>query len=126
MFAGKARVTLTSVLSRKHFTYKLEKSDDGNVTFVRALCGSDNTVNGAWMYIGAIFADGILRAGKKGDSGWASFQALDWALKKLRRNPSIPDSLTIQHNDYCGRCGRDLTDPVSVETGFGPICRGLV
>lgn len=23
----------------------------------------------------------------------------------------------------CGRCGRKLSDPVSIQTGYGPICR---
>jgi len=36
---------------------------------------------------------------------------------------NIPAALTIQHNDACGRCGRELTDPISVATGLGPICR---
>lgn len=124
IFSGKAVVTLTSAASGTHFTFKISASDDGNVFFVKHLFGPDNSWNGDWAFLGVVFPDNraILRAGKKGKPDAPSFKALAWTLGNLAAG-SIPDSLTIQHNDACGVCGRELTDPVSVATGIGPVCR---
>jgi hypothetical protein len=125
IFGGKAVVTLTST-SSTHFTFKITASDDGNVFFVKHLFGPDNSWDGDWAFLGVVFADNrtVLRAGKKGKPDAPSFKALNWALGHLRAGVGdIPADLTIQHNDQCGVCGRELTDPVSVATGIGPICR---
>ena len=124
IFSGKAVVTLTST-SGTHFTFKLSQSDDERVFFVNHLFGSDNSWDGDWAFLGIVFDDNHSRlvAGKKGKPNAASFKALAWTLQHLAAG-GIPEALTIQHNDACGRCGRELTDPVSVATGLGPICRG--
>ena len=124
IFSGKAVVTLTST-SGTHFTFKLSQSDDERVFFVKHLFGSDNSWNGDWAFLGIVFDNNHSRlvAGKKGKSNADSFKALAWTLQHLAAG-SVPEALTIQHNDACGRCGRDLTDPVSVALGLGPICRG--
>ena len=125
IFSGKAVVTLTST-SGTHFTIKISEKD-GNVFFVNHLFGPNNAWDGDWAFLGFIKAqDGAptscLLAGNKGKPDAPSFKALSWTLAHLNRG-SIPAALTIQHNDACGRCGRELTDPISVATGLGPICR---
>jgi len=124
IFSGKAVVTLTSAATGTHFTFKLSQSDDERVFFVKHLFGSDNSWDGDWAFLGTVFNDSrhALRAGKKGKPDATSFKALNWTLGLLASD-LIPAELTIQHNDSCGRCGKDLTDPVSVATGLGPICR---
>jgi len=126
---GKAVVTLTSAKTNTHFTYKVSLGDGDDIFFVKHLYGSDNSRNGDWAYLGFIKAsagDGVpttgLIAGRKGLPDAPSFQAFAWTLKHLAAG-SIPEQLTIQHNDQCGRCGRDLTDPISIATGLGPVCR---
>ncbi len=37
----------------------------------------------------------------------------------------LPAGLTAQESDHCGRCGRELTDPVSIARGIGPHCLGI-
>lgn len=36
----------------------------------------------------------------------------------------MPDGLEAHEESRCGRCGRQLTDPVSIERGIGPECYG--
>jgi hypothetical protein len=35
-------------------------------------------------------------------------------------------ALEVWHDGRCGRCHRQLTDPVSIETGFGPECIKII
>ena len=118
IFSGKAVVTLTSATTGTHFTFKLSEKD-GEIFFVKHLFGPDNSWNGEWAFLGFIEADGegvptsTLIAGRKGKPDAPSFKALSWALAHLNRG-NIPAELTIQHNDACGKCGRELTDPISV------------
>lgn len=35
----------------------------------------------------------------------------------------LPAGLEVWHDGACCRCGRQLTDPASVEAGIGPTCR---
>ena len=37
---------------------------------------------------------------------------------------SLPPSLEVHEEERCGKCGRQLTDPVSIERGIGPECYG--
>lgn len=43
---------------------------------------------------------------------------------KRIRELNVPEQVHILHLGKCGVCGRPLTDPVSIEVGIGPICRG--
>tara|TARA_R110002126_G_scaffold30086_1_gene98658 strand:+ start:48 stop:488 length:441 start_codon:yes stop_codon:yes gene_type:complete len=127
IFSGKAVVTISSAKTGTHFTFKISEKD-GEVFFVKHLFGPDNSWNGDWDFLGFVRAEdsvpvSCLLAGRKGKPGAPSFKALAWTLINLH-DGKIPDTLTIQHNDACGKCGRELTDPVSVATGLGPICRG--
>lgn len=36
----------------------------------------------------------------------------------------LPEGLTVVEEERCGKCGRALTDPVSIERGIGPECYG--
>lgn len=44
-------------------------------------------------------------------------------LAFLAGEPTAP-GLEIMEESRCGRCGRQLTDPVSIERGIGPECYG--
>jgi hypothetical protein len=50
---------------------------------------------------------------------WCAKQLLRW----VQGQPTAP-SLEIMEESRCGRCGRALTDPVSIERGIGPECYG--
>jgi hypothetical protein len=128
IFSGKAVVTLSST-SGTHFTFKVSAGKDGGIFFVNYLYGPNNAAwGGDWAYSGFVKSDddgnpttGLI-AGRKGTPDAVSFKAFQWALAHLKHG-HIPDTLTIQHNVTCGVCGRELTDPISVATGIGPICR---
>lgn len=50
------------------------------------------------------------------------YQVLQWAIALIWSNSTPPKGYTLDHNGYCGRCGRVLTTPESLKRGLGPEC----
>jgi hypothetical protein len=129
--AGRAVFTLSGKANR--FTYKVTRKDAepgsryGNqpTFFVSLLNGPDNTSD--YCYLGVLdTATGYVRLTKKSRMGIdaPSVKALHWALPKLWAKAPMPPSFEIRHEGKCGRCGRALTVPESIDSGFGPECCG--
>jgi Family of unknown function (DUF6011) len=122
--AGKSTLTLVSVKTGARFTYRISAAPDGNAHFVGLLTGSDNTAD--YKYLGRI-SRGVFWLGRKipraGDISRdaPSAKAFDWTWRQLAKG-ELPESLEIWHEGRCGRCGRKLTVPSSIESGFGPEC----
>lgn len=133
--AGKAAtVTFVSKATQARFTYKIsrpqprdgEQEDLGNgMRFVSVLNGPDNWSN--YQYFGyirrGVFFHGRAKA-KVGENA-PSVKAFDWAWRQLAQG-NMPSSLEVWHEGKCGRCGRKLTVPSSIRSGFGPECEGKV
>lgn len=121
MLAGHAIVTLRSKKTMTRFTYKLTKSDDGRVIFVGLLRGPDNTED--YSYLGYIRRDVYFHGGAKAKISVDadSAKAFDWSYRQLVKG-AMPPQLEVWHEGSCGCCGRVLTVPESVASGFGPTC----
>lgn len=120
MMAGNSTVTIKSVKTGKHFTYKVKKHREKELRFVSVLYDGDDNYN----YIGCIFEAGAFKhtKGSKCLPTAESFRAFNWTWANVRKL-TIPDYLEIWHEGRCGRCGRKLTEPESIRLGIGPICR---
>lgn len=131
---GSACVTLESLKTGTRYTYKISQARDKETNqpqdcyFVGLLCGPDNTSD--YKYIGRI-ARSVFWAGRKfpkaGDiaKDAPSVRAFDWTWRALIQD-RLPEQLAIWHEGRCGRCGRRLTVPSSVQSGFGPECQGKI
>lgn len=118
--AGNARVTLRSMRTGNRFTYRIRESEDGRVFFVSLLTGSDN--ESSYQYLGIIKNGEFTRTAKSRTGEDApGHRAFAWAWGRLRAG-NLPAELEIWHEGSCGRCGRTLTVPESIEHGFGPEC----
>jgi hypothetical protein len=58
-------------------------------------------------------------------------EAARWTVQAVLRylagcNPKFLDLAEIVAEDACGKCGLPLTDPESIERGFGPDCYGML
>jgi hypothetical protein len=51
--------------------------------------------------------------------------AAAWLFGHLLERRPLP-RCTVHHEGRCGRCGRTLTVPESIESGFGPECINYV
>jgi hypothetical protein len=119
--AGKAIFTLENKNSGNRFTYKVKKLKDKDIWFVSVLNGPDNYHN--YHYLGTIFGQEFRATGKSRISVDAlSHKAFKWLNSMLNVNKPMPDGVYIYHEGRCGRCGKRLTVPSSILSGFGPEC----
>lgn len=120
-FGGNARFSLVSLKSGNRKTFRIAKAKDSDdMYFASLLTGPDNTAD--YTYLGFIKGPRkALISGRKGNPSHPAFIALDWALANLDAG-YMPEQLEFWHEGRCARCARPLTDPVSIEAGFGPEC----
>jgi Family of unknown function (DUF6011) len=124
ILAGRATITLRSVKSGQRFTYRINAAESGDTFFVGLLTGPNNFED--YKYLGRISRE-IFWLGRKvprpGDIARdaPSAKAFDWSWRQLVRG-ILPDALEVWHEGACGRCGRRLTVPESIASGFGPEC----
>ena len=121
MLAGNATLTVQNPKTGNRYTYKICQitNEDGEKSpwFVKVLTGEDNT--SSYTYIGFI-RDGKFVCGRKSriSAEAPSVRAFAW----LWRNADDPSPAEVYHEGKCGKCGRKLTVPESIKTGFGPVC----
>ena len=123
--AGHGKATLVGETAR--YTYSFNTSKDDRLVFVRVLTGSDNENDYTYIgYIPVVDNGGVLRlvAGKKGSPGHLAFVGLAWYIHQAQTKPELAEKLTFMHEGTCGKCGRTLTTPESIERGIGPKCYG--
>lgn len=126
ILAGNATFTLTSAKTGTRFTYKIKaKEVEGGKTlhFVSVLTGQDNEAD--YTFLGTIFEGREFRHSKKSHIGVdaPSAKAFAWSFGRIMAD-SLGADATVHHEGRCGRCGRKLTVPDSIELGLGPECAG--
>jgi hypothetical protein len=121
LYGGNSTITLKSGQTGNHYTYKVSISDNNEIFFVSVLSGSDNTTN--YSYIGIIIKNKrfILTKKSKVSADSISFKAFDYFYKQILSG-KISNKLEVLHSGTCAKCGRKLTTPESIKSGFGPIC----
>jgi hypothetical protein len=124
---GNATFTIMNVETGNRFTFKLTRSKPNGdptkppVTFVKVLTGADNESD--YEFIGTVFSDGSFRRSAKSriSEKAPSVIAFSWYWRHLMEG-TLPPNVHTYHEGRCGRCGRLLTVPESVERGIGPEC----
>jgi len=119
--AGKAKITIKSKKTGQHFTYQIQSSRDGR-WFVRTLTSGEDP----WLYLGVIWSNrrfGTTKASPHNARELPAYKAFDWLwTHELCYKFRIHDSLEVYHEGECGMCGGPLTNPESIERGYGPEC----
>ena len=119
--------------------------------FAHVLAGPDNTRD--YRYLGMLWVEQgprtlthlrITRGSRANGYNEATpaFRVCNWAIQVVYyggynlgwndngyatvRKYGLPSGYSIQHAGYCGRCGRLLTVPESIERGIGPDCAAMM
>lgn len=120
--AGQAVFTVSNP-KKEHYTFRIDAVNDlpHQPLFLHLLVsGSDN-----FQYIGMVDREtGYVKTTKasKITEEATSFKVADWALRHAWAGKELPEGYKLQHEGKCGKCGRRLTHPTSLETGLGPEC----
>lgn len=125
---GKATFTVENTETKQHRTYKIRKPEPtakypNPSWFVKVMTGTDNEKH--YSYIGVLDnATGAIRLTKasKFMEGSDVLKAARWVMGRVINQLQIPDQMDIRHSGKCGRCGRTLTTPESLDRGIGPEC----
>lgn len=122
VLAGRAVFTVLNPNTGNRFTYRVNAGKgEGAPHFVSVLTGPDNTAD--YTYLGCIFADGRFVVTRKStiSPSAPSAVAFSWVWKRLQAGRDLGPA-EVHHEGHCGRCGRALTVPESIESGIGPTC----
>jgi hypothetical protein len=122
--AGNATLTISSLRTGARFTYKVRQAKDKEnglvkpgMYFVSLLSGPDNENDYACL--------GMIRNGRftltKASKAGAEALSVK-AFEFFMRMPVLHPQIEIRHEGHCGRCGRTLTVPESIDLGIGPEC----
>lgn len=134
MLAGHSFFTIKKIETGGRFTYRVTVPEDQKehptLFFVSVLTGSDNTND--YSYIGCIRAQNngshTFYYGNKSKIGKEapSVRVFDAIFSFVSTAHRIPKGIEIWHEGKCGRCGRTLTVPESIENGIGPECAKIM
>jgi hypothetical protein len=127
ILAGQATITIRKPSTGGRFTYKIsiprnQKPEEAKIWFVSVLSGSDNT--GDYSYIGFIRDRKFFHGGAKAKAraGAPSVVVFEVVFNRNISRGVLDPKLEVWHEGRCGRCGRKLTVPESIESGIGPEC----
>lgn len=124
--AGRAIFTVKSKTGQ-YYTYKVGKSEGSEkfspAWFIHLLTGPDNT--SSYTYMGMLNPkDGTIRLthSSRFSDDSLPVKVARWATNIIWAGKPLPEGYAIEHMGLCGRCGRALTVPSSIESGIGPEC----
>ena len=121
ILAGNATFTIVSKKTGARFTYRVLRrpldtanGEERYIHFVSVLTGPDT-----YKYLGTVFNAERYAHGKSSQINVQapSAQAFAWFWSDVETT-----KVDFYHAGKCGRCGRELTVPESIESGLGPEC----
>ncbi len=128
MLAGNAYFTVRSTKTGTRYTFRIAKAKDdknserfhADTYFVSMLTGSSNESDYSYM---GIIRDKQFRttARSRFVANSTPVLAFKWMFSILLAD-HMPSTMELWHEGRCGRCGRKLTVPESIEAGIGPEC----
>lgn len=124
IFAGNSLFTVLNTNTGNRFTFKVkaakeekDSTDTKETHFVRVLTSPD-----IYEFVGTTFERKYKHSKKSRIGNEAqSVRVFSWIIAQLTGG-TLPQFIEIWHEGRCGRCGRVLTVPSSIEVGIGPEC----
>lgn len=122
--AGNAIFTLRNEKTNNRFTYKFKQNQNNpDIFWVYVLCMLDNTDDRSYKFLGGFSDERKFIHSAKAQIKFenSSVKTIQWWCQSLY-DQSIPKYVKMYHLSHCGRCGKQLTSPDSIISGYGPEC----
>jgi hypothetical protein len=117
ILGGKSLFTFLNPKTENRFTFKVKKHKTDDIFFVSVLTNPE-----IYQFIGSIKSNSFFHSKKSKISKNAqSVKVFDYVFSALNKN-TLSEFIEIWHEGKCAKCGRTLTVPQSIESGFGPEC----
>lgn len=125
ILAGNAISTFKNIETNNRYTFKIRLSKDKRVYFVSVLYGPNNEFD--YLYIGIIRNSNNFAwtSGSKVKENDLRVKVFKYLFHHILKN-DLPECIEVWHEGRCGRCGRILTVPKSIEIGIGPECSKIM
>jgi hypothetical protein len=120
MFLGQAFLTIKSLKTNTHFTFRITSSrKSGNTHFVWV-----KSISNTFSYLGVVKNRNRfeLTPSSTFNSRSMPYIAFKYLLGVALTKEAIPPLLEVCHTGRCGRCGRWISTPNSIDRGIGPEC----
>jgi hypothetical protein len=124
LLAGNSRLTITNPVTGQWIKVKMKRRKDretgkpGNCYFLQLALLQDGDFG--HRYVGAYFADsGRFKPGQ--DASAREVQIAEFLIRAIKA-PQLLQAAEIEHCGKCVACGRTLTVPESIRSGWGPEC----
>ena len=119
MFGGNSTFTIQK--GNNHFSYKIYKkrtSDGAKIYHLYLKSANKGTYCGYFKIVDHKLT--FRHSGKYGIE--KNDSQMNFLLETIHQRRNLPEDTVICHCGRCAHCGRMLTDPKSMERGFGPEC----
>ena len=127
IFAGKAKFTIKNETTKNRLTFQVKKTKDRRnpdkkYYFISVLTGTDN--NSCYTYMGMVKEEKeqrqfYLTAKSKFKEEVTCVKVFKWFINHIN---NLPSCIKVYHKGCCARCGKTLTVPESILSGFGSEC----
>lgn len=127
--AGRAVFTIENATGQ-HYTFKVTRAKFANKAVQEQPYFVSVMTHGAdgYTYMGMLTDNKQCRITRKSKYTYESMalRVFNFASAIIHGHRELPEGYKIHHEGSCGKCGRALTDPTSIETGLGPVCIGAM
>ncbi len=124
LLAGKTTFTISNS-KNEHYTFKVIQIQNYSRYIVKLLTGPDNKRD--FTYLGMLWDKSIkpvsLTIKSKFNSNSLPYKVFCYAQAVLAGRIELPKGYSILPSGTCFKCGRKLTTPESIKSGYGPTCR---
>jgi hypothetical protein len=114
--------TLRGKKTNKDFTYRISRSEFNDRWFTHVYVETQYL---KFKHLGYYKDGNVIKSGSIVESDTA--KGISWLLRQVESGNThrLNEQAEVFHTGKCLKCGRELTDAHSIETGLGPICNSF-